>query len=256
MRSPHPDGLASLPDPYASRVQPAIVGWEAGLSAAASSLIRFGSLSGIPGRRNRSHALRSDHLLLGFTVGRLALIPGVIATFLVSPMITTVSLLLFMVADVFDGALARRLEADGPSRRALDSIVDRIAIDACLVAAWVSGAMPLLILCGLLARDLYLAALCRKMVSERKVAIKADWLYRSLNLGVAGWALLAPFISQGTRTVLAAVLLGFSLIVARDLKNSVSKVLAGPPQLRNVVIDASLLRGKSELSSFRHVDHN
>jgi phosphatidylglycerophosphate synthase len=225
------------------------------LSAAASP-ISSRSLSGIHGRRSRSHALRSDRLLLGFTVGRLALIPGVVASFLVSPAITTAFLLLFIAADVFDGVLARRFEADGPSRRALDSIVDRIAIDACLVAAWVSGAMPLLILCGLLARDLYLAVLCRKMVRERGVAIKADWLYRSLNLGVAAWALLAPFISQGGRTVLAVALLGFSLIVARDLKNSISKILQASPELRNVVVGADVLRGTSDLSSLRHIDHN
>lgn len=226
------------------------------MSAAAASPISSRSLSEVHGKRSRSHAFRLDRLLLGFTVGRLALIPGVIVTFLVSPAITTVSLLLFIAADVFDGVLARRFEADGPSRRVLDSIVDRIAIDACLVAAWVSGAMPLLILCGLLARDLYLASLCRKMVRERKVAIKADWLYRSLNLGVAGWALLAPFISQGARTVLAALLLGFSLVVARDLRNSISKVLGGPPELRSVVVDAGLLRGTSDLSSLRHVNHD
>lgn len=94
------------------------------------------------------------------------------------------------------------------------------------------------------------------MVSEREVAIKADWLYRSLNLGVAAWALLAPFISQGTRTVLAAALLGLSLIVAHDLKNSISKVLQASPELRNVVVDAGVLRGTSDLSSLRHVDHN
>jgi phosphatidylglycerophosphate synthase len=200
--------------------------------------------------------LWSDRLLLGFTVGRLVLIPGVIASFLVSPAVTTVFLLLFVAADVYDGVLARRFEADGPSRRALDSIVDRIAIDACLVAAWVSGAMPLLILCGLLARDLYLAALCRRMVRERRVAIKADWLYRSLNLAVVAWALLAPFVSQGTRTVLAVALLGFSLVVARDLKISISKVLQARSELRNVVVDAGVLRGTSDLSSLRHVDHN
>jgi phosphatidylglycerophosphate synthase len=195
-------------------------------------------------------------LLLGFTVGRLALIPGVIVSFLASsPAPTTALLLLFIAADVLDGVLARRLEADGPSRRALDSIVDRVAIDACLVAAWASGAMPLLILCGLLARDLYLAILCQRMISEREVAIKADWLYRSLNLGIAGWALLAPFVSQGVRTALAAALLAFSLIVARDLKSSVAKVLAGPADLRNLVVDAGWLRQTAELSPRQRVHH-
>lgn len=180
--------------------------------------------------------------LTALTVGRLVFVPIIIASFTVSAPVTTVALLLFIATDVFDGVIARRHNADGPGRRALDSIVDRLAVDACLVGAYVAGALPLPILCALLARDLYLGQLCQRMMSERNVAIKADWLYRGLNLAVAAWAISSPFVSAGVRVGLALALLAFSLFVARDLARGVHRVLNAPPQLRNVVVDAGWLR--------------
>jgi phosphatidylglycerophosphate synthase len=180
--------------------------------------------------------------MFAVTVSRLALVPAIIASFMVSPALTTFALLLFIAADVLDGVLARRYDADGPARRALDSIIDRVAIDACLVGAWLSGALPLAILCLLLVRDLYLAYLCRKMIMLRGVAIKADWLYRSLNIAVAVWAISAPFVSEEVRGTLAVALLGFSVVVAYDLHRLVKVVLGAPHGLRNTVVDAGWLR--------------
>lgn len=183
-----------------------------------------------------------ESALTAVTVGRLVLVPVIIASFIVSPPITTAALLLFITADVYDGVIARRHKADGSARRALDSIVDRIAIDACLLAACVSGALPLPILCAFLARDLYLTFLCHGMMAERRVAIKADWLYRSLNLGVAAWAIAIPFISSAVRVGFAVSLLALSVIVAADLVRAVRIVRCAPPDFRNVVVDAGWLR--------------
>ena len=183
-----------------------------------------------------------DGALRLLTLGRLVFVPIIIASFMVSPLVTTAALLLFVITDVYDGRIARSLDADGPGRRALDSIVDRVSIDACLIGAWFSGALPLPILCALLIRDLYLGLICRGMMSLRQVAIKADWLYRSLNLCVAAWAIATPFLSANAKTGSALVLLGFSLIVAFDLTRSVRMVLSAPPSMRNVVVDAGWLR--------------
>jgi phosphatidylglycerophosphate synthase len=196
-----------------------------------------------------AHSLASvEATLTALTVGRLVFVPIIIASFTVSAPLTTAALLLFIAADIYDGVVARRHDADGPARRALDSIVDRLAIDACLVGAWVSGALPLPILCALLARDLYLALLCRRMMAKRRVAIKADWLYRSLNLAVAGWAIVSPFVSADARVGLALALLAFSLLVALDLSRGVHTVLNAPPRLRNTVVDAGWLRGNAAVA--------
>jgi phosphatidylglycerophosphate synthase len=183
-----------------------------------------------------------DGLLTAFTIARLAFIPFVIVTFMTAPAVTTVCLVAFMAADLYDGVLARRLDADGPRRRALDSIVDRLAIDACLIAACVAGALPLPLLIGFLARDLYCSVLCERMMRTRHVAIKTDLVYRGLSFLIAMWAIAAPFLSATTRTALAAGLLAAAVLVALDLTRSVRLVLAAPPQVMHRVIPASALR--------------
>jgi phosphatidylglycerophosphate synthase len=181
-------------------------------------------------------------LLVALTASRIALIPVIAASFLVSPAVTAVSLLVFMFADLFDGVIARGEGADGPRRRALDTTVDRIAIDVGLVAATIAGAMPLLLLAGFLARDLYCGGICTLMMAERRVAIKSDFFYRGLSCGFATWALAAPFISSGGRSAGAAALFFAALLLAVDLTRSVQRVRSAPASVQNLVLDAASLR--------------
>lgn len=190
------------------------------------------------------------YLLQALTVGRIALIPVIALSFMATPAVTSVSLILFMFADLFDGILARRAGGDGPSRRAVDSTIDRLAIDACFVAAAVTGVMPVVLVCGFLARDLYCAIICALMMAERRVAIKADLLYRGLNCGLAGWALAAPFLSAGALLTGAVVLFAASVVVAGDLTRSVRLVRRAPTVVRSRVVDATDLRhGRVEWGS-------
>jgi phosphatidylglycerophosphate synthase len=183
-----------------------------------------------------------EYLLQAMTVGRIALIPVIAISFMAAPAVTSVALILFMFADLFDGIVARRRGDDGPRRRAVDSTIDRVAIDACFVAAAVTGAMPLLLVCAFLARDLYCGAICALMMAERRVAIKADLLYRGLNCVLAGWALAAPFLSANGRLAGALALFAASLLVAADLTASVRKVRRAPAVVRDKVISATALR--------------
>lgn len=186
---------------------------------------------------------RIEGRLAVLTLARLAIVPVFVAAFLAErPPITAASLALFIVADVFDGVEARRRGGEGPYRRALDSGVDRIGIDAFLIAAGVGGAMPLVLVILLLVRDAYCAAICAAMMRRRTVAIKADWMYRSLNLSLAGWAVTAPFVSQAARTAAAAAFLVASLAVAYDLTRGVRRVLAAPAEVHDRVIPAGQLR--------------
>lgn len=181
-------------------------------------------------------------LLTAFTVVRLAFIPAVIATFMTAPAVTTTCLMAFMVADLYDGVLARRFDADGPRRRALDSIIDRLAIDACLIAACTAGALPLSLLIGFLVRDLYCSIVCEQMMRTRGVAIKTDLVYRGLSFAIAVWAIAAPFLAATTRTALAAGLLAAAVLVAVDLTRSVRLVLEAPADIVHRVIPATALR--------------
>jgi phosphatidylglycerophosphate synthase len=182
------------------------------------------------------------NMLVASTAGRLLLVPIIIATFLGSPVITTAAIALFVIGDVYDGVLARHLTRDDARRRALDSAVDRIAIDSCLIGACIAGALPFALLAAFLARDAYCAFLCARMLRETSVAIKADWVYRGLNLGVAAWAIAVPFISHGAGEVLAVLLLAASAAVAYDLTRLVRRVRSSSASLRDSVVPAGVLR--------------
>ncbi len=184
----------------------------------------------------------ADLRLAALTLARLSLVPVIVLSYMKSPVVTASAIVLFVVADVFDGVLARDRGADGPSRRALDSTVDRIAIDAGIVCAFLAGILPGFLLVALLARDAYCAAICARMMHRRKVAIKADWMYRGLNLCVAVGAIAAPFLPGTLWVSLAAVLLLLSLVVALDLTRSVRLVEGASQRVRDTVLPAGALR--------------
>ena len=163
---------------------------------------------------------------------------------MVAPVVTTAALVAFVSLDVYDGVLARRLGADGLGRRALDSTVDRVAIDGCLIGAWAVGALPVVVLAALLARDAYCAVICARMMHRRRTAIKADWLYRSLNLSVAAWAIAAPFAGATGRTAAAVAVLLFSSSVAADLTRLVGAVLRAPAHVHDTVVAAATARSR------------
>jgi phosphatidylglycerophosphate synthase len=176
------------------------------------------------------------------TVARLMLVPVMALSFMNNEGLMALALLAFMVGDLFDGVLARGARADGPRRRAADSIVDHVAIDVCLLAALAAGAMPAPLVAGFLARDLYLGLICRRMFAERGVAIKADMLYRGLNFLFAAWALSAARLTGSERTVFAVAVFAFSLLVALDLRRAVGRVHRTPAEVRDRVIGAGELR--------------
>ena len=190
----------------------------------------------------RSSIVDRESAFAVLTLVRVALVPVFVLSFLAQPLVTTISLSLFILADIYDGVLARLYNADGPYRRALDSTVDRVGIDAFFVGAFIAGALPWPLFLALLLRDAYCAAICLVMMRTRRVAIKADWLYRSLNLSIAVWALSAPYMSQAIRDLAASLILVASIGVATDLTRSVRRVLGSAPQIRNRVIAAGRIR--------------
>ncbi len=183
-----------------------------------------------------------DFALVAVTLARLSLVPIILLSFMRFPAITIWAIVLFVVFDIFDGVFARARNADGPQRRALDSAVDRIGIDAGIVGAYIAGILPAFLLAALLIRDAYCAAICARMMYRRRVAIKADWVYRTLNLTVAAGAISAPFISQRIWVPMAGFMFIFAIVVAVDLTRLVSFVERSPRDLRTTVVSATALR--------------
>jgi phosphatidylglycerophosphate synthase len=193
--------------------------------------------------RRGLRASRPELMLATLTLGRLSLVPVIMLSFMGRPFLAASALILFIAVDICDGVLARIYSADGPRRRALDSLVDRVAIDACMISACVIGELPVLLLLGLLARDAYCAAICTRMVYKQNVVIKADWLYRALNLCVAAGGIVGPLLSRSLWVSLAGVLLILSIGVAVDLTRSVR--LVETSNVRDTVLGAGALRRRA-----------
>jgi phosphatidylglycerophosphate synthase len=181
-------------------------------------------------------------MLLLVTLGRFLFIPVVILSFDDSPLITAAALAVFIAADLYDGVLARKLGADDPARRVLDSLVDRASIWLVYMTVTAAGLLPPAFLVVLLARDLYCGYLCHKIVHTRNVVICADWAYRGLNLMLAGWVVIAPLVQAQARLGLFAGILLVSAAVAVDLKRSVAAILQMPSSVASVVIPAGDIR--------------
>lgn len=211
--------------------------------SAAPAASGFEWRSDLPHSRGRGESRSRASLTLAIlTLARLSLVPVILLSFMRVPALTAAAIALFVFTDVFDGVLARNQGADGPRRRALDSMVDRIGIDAGIVGAYLAGILPPSLLVALLARDLYCAFICARMVYRRNVAIKADWMYRALNLSVALGAIAAPFLSPSLWVSLTGAMLLVAVAVAADLTRSVRLVEGAPPGLRDAVLSAGALR--------------
>lgn len=180
--------------------------------------------------------------LLVLTLGRLLLVPLIIVSLGVEPVITFSALVVFILLDLYDGVAARHLGGDDVSRRVLDSAVDRVSIWSVYIAAALFGFLPLPLLLVLAARDLYCGYWCYRLIAERDIAIKADWLYRSLNLALAGWIVVAPLATAGLRINLFLVICIYSAAVAVDLRRSIGTALSMPTDVSSRVIPASVLR--------------
>jgi phosphatidylglycerophosphate synthase len=187
--------------------------------------------------------VRSGQSLAGMTLGRLVLIPAVIAFIIVGARLATfLTLSAFLFVDYFDGVLARRRGVEGPTRRALDSMSDRIAIWAVLsaMAALSYAALPIILLLAI--RDGYCAYLSAQPMRERFVAVGADWPYRGLNACLALWVMIAPEVSYPVRTAALGAIALFSLLVAYDLRTATVGVRELPNSVQSQVISAGELR--------------
>lgn len=185
---------------------------------------------------------RIPRLILALTLGRILFVPIIILSFGRYPMITAGALVAFVAVDLYDGVLARSIGADDVPRRALDTVVDRSSVYS--VYGWLTatGHLPVALLFALLAREAYCARWAHKLLIHRAIVVKADWLYRTLNLMFVGWVVARPFVAGDVASALFAGVLVYSLPVARDLSRSARLILAMPRYVRSMVIPAGALR--------------
>ncbi|HEX4033601.1 MAG TPA: CDP-alcohol phosphatidyltransferase family protein [Solirubrobacteraceae bacterium] len=179
------------------------------------------------------------------TVGRLTLVPLIATTFLVNTLVCDAALAVFMVFDLADGLIARRLAADTSLRRATDSVVDRLAIGICLVAGYTAGAVPVAVLAALIFRDLYCGCLGGILLRERGVVLRGDLVYRALTGAFGVWAFLVPAVSSVLAHDMIGAILVASLLVAADYHRCARRILSAPLELRDRLVSVSEVRAGS-----------
>lgn len=199
------------------------------------------------------HDVRKSPTLVLVTVGRLFLVPLIVVSIGAGDRVfTAVALTAFVVADYFDGVVARRRTGDGPTRRAIDSISDRLAIWAVYLTMTIVGYLPLVLFLVLLARDIYCALQVCRLMRSRYVAIGADWPYRVLNGLLALWVIFAPRLPGGVRAAAFVGLLTLGAFVMMDLRRAVRQILAAPGYVSGIVVPAGDLRKRN--LTFRPVE--
>jgi phosphatidylglycerophosphate synthase len=165
------------------------------------------------------HPVRQrDIVAVALTAARLAVVPAVLVGLGQKSALAAVAIFTFVALDIIDGVIARAWTTDGAARRAADSAVDRIAIDASLVVAGAVGLIPWMIIAAFLARDCYCTLVCLRMYrASGGSVIKADWTHRSLNLSMAFGGVVAPWMPTEIRTPAALLVLAYAVVVAIDL---------------------------------------
>jgi phosphatidylglycerophosphate synthase len=139
--------------------------------------------------------LSRERLMVIATWGRLALVPGFILSFHGWFWSSMAWLAAIVLADHFDGVIARWLGADGPARRIADVAVDQLTIWPSLVAIFVinpqyrnfwilfSGSVIVL------GRILY--ATCGILAYRRyRVLLRGKFLHKEVGLGLAFLAIV------------------------------------------------------------------
>jgi phosphatidylglycerophosphate synthase len=157
------------------------------------------------------------------------------------PIVVAPLLAAFIVADIWDGVVARKYGSDGPRRRAVDSLVDRIAIHSVLMTCVALGLLPVMLYAILVVRDLYCGRICFRMFRDLGTVVKADGRYRGLNLLIAAWVISAPRLGHDVRAATFGVVLVVAVGVAWDLRRCVFSATVLDPR-RDSVREPSALR--------------
>lgn len=160
--------------------------------------------------RVRSHGDPRSWLGYLLTIGRLLFVPALVWSARPETMAVFFWLLFaFVLIDIFDGVVARRLQAETSLRRLLDGVVDKLSIH--IVALFVCFSLPASIpfWVFMLARDVAQAAVGYAVLRKcRIVAAGAKW-HRAFTISVAGWGLaLVLFNSWSWAVGIVMVALG------------------------------------------------
>ena len=158
---------------------------------------------------------RRGRIANAITLGRLALLPALGLTIVYRPSIAWIWVATVILADVFDGVLARRLGADTITRRALDATVDRFTIHASFAVAVAVHPIFLPVYLPLLVRDAFALGASGYLMQQRPVLLLGGHLHKASSLSCAlfGMTILAAPTSVAESVGWTAVAINFVLLL-------------------------------------------
>lgn len=122
------------------------------------------------------------------TLLRLPIAAGIAAAYLAGQHELAVGLLVaFVILDIFDGVIARRVHGETPERRAADSFVDKVSVHGVAIAVlWIEPAiLPFWL--PLLARDLFQSLVAFRTLKMTGLIVTGAGWHVTYTLAWAAW---------------------------------------------------------------------
>jgi phosphatidylglycerophosphate synthase len=131
--------------------------------------------------------------LLGLTASRLLLVVPLIWGIANNPLLAAAALLVLIIVDVVDGAVARAFDVETPLRRLVDSTVDKISIHSASIAVVILEPTLLALYLPLALRDALLSTGSLWCLARRHILIAGGPQHRAASLSYAclGFSALA-----------------------------------------------------------------
>ena len=172
----------------------------------------------------------SESRMIALTAMRLPLVVLLIATARSMPYLAVAVLVLVVLADILDGAIARRLGLDTPSRRIADVTVDKLVIHSALIPVVLGRPEALPWYALILLRDLVAAIGYWRLILNRHVVVVGASLHRCSSLGDAAFFLSLLFSHSPLVIISGALACSVNYILLLDFAGVyVRLACAGPP---------------------------
>jgi phosphatidylglycerophosphate synthase len=158
--------------------------------------------------------LKPSHVVNTLTGARLLILGFLIWSIVARPAFAWVLVVAIVVADIFDGVLARRLSCDTNTRRSIDAVVDRICIHASFGVAVAIQPAYLAIYAPLLIRDVLALSASGVLLHRRKLLLMGGHWHKlsSLTCAAFGVAILALPAAVAFSIGWGAVLVNYALL--------------------------------------------
>lgn len=194
--------------------------------------------------------------MIALTAMRLPLAALLIAAARSMPHLAVAVLVLLVLADILDGAIARRLGSDTPSRRIADVTVDKLVIHSALLAVVLGRPEALPWYALILLRDLVAALGYLRLILSRRVVVVGTALHRCSSLSDAVF-FISVLVGHSSLVVISGALACMTnYILLLDFAGVYASISSKAPPARPASLSRTTTRGLDGLCSLRELATN